>query len=264
MRSYDASTATDLEPAALVLAELHRRALACGVEIMVVGATARDILIRHVTGAAPERRTADIDVAVAVSSWADLGALTRDFPSAREVHRFVVRSTAVDVIPFGEIEAPDRTVTWSNEHRMDVFGFREAWAAAVQVTLPGGLAVAVASLPAQSLLKLFAWRDRRYQDRRDAIDLKTIVSAYQEGPYFDELYTAHQELLVRHDFDPLLAGAERIGREARSLVASADRAIVTGVLGPALLAALAGDMGGRVDSNRALLAAYKNGFGPDS
>lgn len=71
-------------------------------------------------------------------------------------------------------------------------------------------------------------------------------------------------MLVRHDFDPLLAGAERIGREARSLVASADRAIVTGVLGPALLAALAGDMGGRVDSNRALLAAYKNGFGPDS
>ena len=55
MRSFDASTAADLEPIALVLADLQYRADECGVEIMVVGATARDILIRHVVGSVPER-----------------------------------------------------------------------------------------------------------------------------------------------------------------------------------------------------------------
>jgi predicted nucleotidyltransferase len=66
-------------------------------------------------------------------------------------HEFEVRQTEVDVIPFGEIEAADRTITWSSDHRMDVFGFREAFAAAIRVTLPGNLEVAVASLAAQSI-----------------------------------------------------------------------------------------------------------------
>jgi predicted nucleotidyltransferase len=146
----------------------------------------------------------------------------------------------VDIVPFGEIESETRTITWSNDFRLDVFGFREAFASAVQVRLPGGLVVAVASLPAQSLLKLFAWRDRRYQSRRDAVDLKAILCAYHEGRYFEELYAEYGSLLDKHDFDHQLAGAERIGREACALI---------------------GDMGGAPDVNGALLSAYRDGFG---
>jgi predicted nucleotidyltransferase len=262
MHFFNASTAADLEPIALVLADLQHRADECGIEIMVVGATARDILIRHVVGSVPERATADIDVAVAVSSWSHFRQLTVAFTRRTgSEHKFEVRKTEVDVIPFGDIEDTDRTITWPDEHQMNVFGFREAMATAVRVTLPGDLVVAVASLPAQSLLKLSAWQDRHNDDRRDAIDLKSIIYAYHEGPYLDELYTRHQPLVEKHEFDPRLAGADRIGREANALIAPANTRFVTDILdSPAKFDLLAADMGGLVRENRSLLAAYRSGF----
>jgi predicted nucleotidyltransferase len=262
MPSFNASTAADLEPIALVLSDLQHRADECGVEVMVVGATARDILIRHVVGSVPERATADIDVAVAVSSWSQLRQLTAPF--TRRIgseHKFEMRGTEVDVIPFGEIEDRARTITWPDDHEMNVFGFREAMAAAVRVTLPFGLDVAVASLPAQSLLKLFAWLDRHYDDSRDAIDLKTIMCAYHEGPHLEELYTSHASLIESHDFDPKLAGAHRIGREARALIARENLGMVTDLLDSSQhFDLLAADMGGLVRENLALLAAYRKGL----
>jgi predicted nucleotidyltransferase len=261
MRSFDASTAGDLGPAADVLAELQRHATRYGIPMMVVGAAARDLLIRHVVGSAPQRATADVDIAIAVSSWPDVDRLTGTLQETGAVHRFLVRGVEVDVIPFGGIESAQRTITWSNEYRMNVFGFREALAAAVEVRLPGGPVVAVASLPAQSLLKLFAWRDRRYDTRRDAVDLKTIIDAYHQGPYLDELYAEHEALLDRYGFDPALAGAERMGREAAALVAVDDRGTATDLLfSPELYDALCADMGGTVRANRALLGAYRDGL----
>jgi len=262
MRSFNASTAADLQPIALVLAELQRRAEECGVEIMVVGATSRDILIRHVVGSVPERATADIDVAVAVASWSHLSKLTDPLTRLEgSEHKFEVQKTEVDVIPFGDIEDADRTITWPDDHRMNVFGFREAMNAAVRVTLPGDLTVAVASLPAQSVLKLFAWQDRHYDDRRDAIDLKSIINAYHEGPYLDELYTEHVAFLEKHGHDPRLAGAERIGSETRELIAPGNLDFVTDILdSPERFDLLAADMGGLIRENRSLLAAYRRGF----
>lgn len=262
MRSFNASTAADLEPIALVMAEVQRCAEESSVDIMVVGAAARDILIRHTVGSLPERATADIDVAVAVASWSDLRRLTGSFAQLEgSEHKFEVQQTEVDVIPFGDIESSDRTITWPDDHRMNVFGFSEAMAAAVQVTLPGDVTVAVASLPAQSVLKLQAWQDRHNDDRRDAIDLKTIISAYHEGPNFDELYTQHEDLLEKHDFEPRLAGAERIGREARALMTTDNLGFMTDLLdSPEHFDLLAADMGGRVGENRSLLAAYRHGF----
>ncbi len=53
MTFYDASTNPELAAAAAVLAEIVRAADAIGVEVLVIGAVARDILIRHVLGARP-------------------------------------------------------------------------------------------------------------------------------------------------------------------------------------------------------------------
>jgi len=262
MTFLDASTATDLEPAGVVLAEVVRRAVGCGAEIMVVGAAARDILIQHVVCSSPERATADIDIAVAVSSWRDVDCLTGGLDKTRGgVHTFMVGGIEVDIIPFGAIESEERTVVWSNDHVMSVLGFKEALATAVHVKLPSGVTVAVASLPAQSLLKLFAWRDRRYEHRRDAIDLRRILRAYHEGPYLDELYSDHEPLLVKHDFDPLLAGAERLGCEANAVIGPSNRTAVTDVLFlEERFNALAADMGWGIADNLALLSAYRNGF----
>jgi predicted nucleotidyltransferase len=262
MKCFDASQTAELEPVASVLRKVKHQAALVGAEIMVVGATARDILIRQVVDSPPARATADIDVAVAVSSWADMDKLARTMQRAGALHKFRVHGTEVDIIPFGEIESDTRTITWSDDHMMDVFGFREAFAAAISVRLPFETEVAVASLPAQSLLKVFAWRDRRYNDRRDAIDLRSILRSYHEGPYLEELYEDFGHLLEKNDFVPEYAGAERMGQEARQLIATADHGVVLDILGNAnLVERLSDDMGRMTSENFALVSAYIKGFG---
>jgi predicted nucleotidyltransferase len=267
MTFFDASTAADLQPVAVVLADIHRRADRLGIDIMVVGAVARDILIRHQLGIDPARETADIDIAIAVESWADVDDLARTLDGRSKIpHRFVVQGVEVDMIPFGRIESAQRTIRWPDDHEMNVFGFKEAFRAAISVKLPGDLVVPVASLPAQSLLKLLAWHDRRYDTKRDAIDLRTILGAYHEGPSFDELYNNHPELLDRHDYDPANAGAELVGREAGALLAPGDREkVLRTLLAPDdLLLHLATDMGGHLRANYPLLLAYRQGLGSSS
>jgi predicted nucleotidyltransferase len=50
MDYLDASTETELAAVATVLQAVQDRARTCGVDIMLVGAAARDILIRNVVG----------------------------------------------------------------------------------------------------------------------------------------------------------------------------------------------------------------------
>jgi predicted nucleotidyltransferase len=266
MTSFDISTATDLDAVALVLAELSRRTNDCGVDMMVVGAVARDILIRHVVGSHPERATKDVDVAIAVPSWQYFDCVTRDLAKGRAAHRFIVLGVEVDIIPFGGIETAERTIDWPDDHTMNVIGFSEALAGAANVLLPSMLRVSVASLAAQSLLKLFAWRDRRHVDARDAIDLRAILLAYSEGPYFTELYEAHAALLARNDFDVRPTGSERLGQEARQIIGPRPLSIATDFLSAdSQLMNLAANMRGHIAGNRTLLKAYLAGLteGPD-
>jgi hypothetical protein len=104
-----------------------------------------------------------------------------------------------------------------------------------------GPTFAVASLPARSVLKILVCQDRHYDNRRDA---------------------DHQALIGLHEFGPKLAGAHRIGAEARSLIAPANLRFVRAVLhSPDKFDLLAADMGGLVPENQSLLAAYRAGFG---
>src|ERR1035437_3481938 len=214
MDYLDASTETEFIAVATVLQEVQDRARTCGV----------DIMLRHVVGSPLQRATRDVDIAVAVKSWSEVECLTRSMdPTRGVVHKFLVLGTEVDVIPFGGIESPERTITWPNDQEMDVFGFAEALSSAVRVKLPGDLTVFVASLAAQSLLKLLAWKDRHYQNRKDAIDLSSIIDAYSQGPYFEQLYDDHENYIVQYEYDAALAGAARMGHEARDLIAEQNR-----------------------------------------
>ena len=264
MDYLDASTQTELTAVATVLQAVQDRARTCGVDIMLVGAAARDILIRNVVGSPPQRATRDVDIAVAVNSWSEVECLTSSMDPIRGgAHTFLVLGIEVDVIPFGGIESRDRTITWPDDHEMDVSGFAEALRSAVRVKLPGDITVPVASLAAQSLLKLLAWRDRHSQSTKDAIDLRSIIHAYSQGPYFDQLYAddAHQNYLVQHDYDPILAGASRMGHEASELIAGKTREKIRSLLiEEDFRERLAADMGGLIQTNLELVNAYRAGY----
>lgn len=62
--------ARPLDPIAPAILQAVKRATQeSGIATMIVGATARDILLTHVFGLPVQRATADIDFAIAVKDW---------------------------------------------------------------------------------------------------------------------------------------------------------------------------------------------------
>lgn len=211
------------------LGELRARGQETGVPWLVIGAVARDLVVHLPLGHAPARATKDVDIAIAVPSHDGFEAFARGLerrPSG--AHAFSVAGIAVDVVPFGGIEA-DGTITFSDDHRMSVIGLTEAASSADRVKLSDDLTVSVAAIEAQCPLKVLAWRDRHATDTKDAHDLITLLFAGSEGRYATETWDDESCLDVNDD-DILLAGAYRLGREGSTSFSAERHAVVLEIL----------------------------------
>ncbi|KRC32962.1 hypothetical protein [Oerskovia sp. Root22] len=272
MISLSDSTDPDVVLAAHVMRVVQPLAVALDTPVLLVGATARTVFSIGVLEAVPSRQTKDVDIAIAVDSWAAFARLTaplrRQGPQA---HRFVIDGIPVDIVPFGPLETARRTITWPDEIEMSAIGFHEAATDALHVALPDGIIAKIPSPAAQCLLKLVAWNDRRDRDTKDAVDLRTMLSWFSSGPLLQFLYSEHFPLVEAHDFDPVLAGAEHAGRMVRSLLNPETAPIVSSILaGSSARRLLAQDMGrslfdtGRHDHHVALIDAFHQGMSVES
>lgn len=199
------------------------------VSMTIVGATARDIIVEHVYGIKIERATADVDVAIAVSSWDKFEELIKEllrdprFERAAETpNRLRFGSgtgpkTPLDIVPYGD-GIGTLTFTWPNDPdiEMNIGGYDEATANAVQVELADELVLNVLSVPGQVLLKLYAWSDRRKTNTKDALDLALLLSCYIEAGNSERIFAeAYDQLeVVGHDLGraaPYLLGADLAG-----------------------------------------------------
>lgn len=244
----------------VVISELCDRAASLGIHLVLVGAAARDLTVHAPTSRQIVRATTDIDVAVAVEGESGFRSFVRGLPSTHgSEHTFTVLGIEVDVVPFGGIER-NRRIIFGDDRVLDVNGIAEAARTAVEVIMPGGTVVRVASLEAQCALKILAWRDRhRHGTTKDARDLAQILRAASEGPYEDMTWD-DEDALVAVEHDIVLAGAYRAGRLAREPFAPDDAAAVTAVLETTpLRRRLLHDMGGGGLDDE-LLAAFQAGF----
>lgn len=200
-----------LEPSVLrVIAAVQAGARAQSVEPLLVGAAARDLLLVHVHGQRVRRATKDVDFAVALSSWEAFEQLKEqliknhgfvDDPSQKQRLKFTAEGdsagTTIDLVPFGEnLQMSHRGLLWPPEMEvyMTVSGFEEALGSAQLVELREDLQVKVASLAGLTILKLFAWGDRHLRDRKDALDLLTLMRSYGEAGNFDRMTDPDQAL----------------------------------------------------------------------
>lgn len=150
---------------------------------VVAGATARDLVMWHVYGTHAERATRDVGVAVCAVSWDahdELVALlvaTGYFKQHHEKRHSLIfhdpnvgSHVPLDLVPFGEIEAPAGAIAWppKGEFVMNMLGFREAADTAINIDIGDALVVPVVSLPALALVKLLPWHDRRTRKNTDA------------------------------------------------------------------------------------------------
>lgn len=225
----DLSGREDVPVPEAVLAELTAICDGLDLQLLVIGAAARDLTIHAPQRRRPVRATRDIDVAVAMHRGDQFGALAdRLVRRGGGEQSFEVLGVAVDVVPFGGIER-GREIRFADDHLLDVNGLQEALATAVRVLLPQGTEVRVASPSAQTALKILAWRDRHQVNAKDGLDLGIILNALSEDPFVGEVWD-DDAALDATGADIVAAAAFHYGHRAALPFSPQDGSAVTEVL----------------------------------
>lgn len=211
---------------------------------MLVGATARDILLYNVFGQRVFRATQDVDIAISIDSWERFdtvkSAILRapDFlPSTAQPYRVlhkplgVAYTTPIDILPFGEIATETEAFRWpppDTDLVMNLAAFGDAYASSLTVAVGLGFDLRMASIPGLVLLKLLAWVDK--SESKQAQDVLRLIETYGDAGNEDRLYGDNIDLLESEGFDFPLAGARLLAHDALALAAPATINIVRSVL----------------------------------
>jgi predicted nucleotidyltransferase len=262
-----------------LLTLVNQVTLEMGIEYLVVGATARDLVMHYGYGARIQRATKDLDFAIQIESW-DVFAGIKDRLIA---HGFKERQTPqriaspsgmpVDIVPFGAIADKNSNIQWppSGEVEMDVAGFDEAHKSAIQVMIQQDplIQIPVASPQGLALLKLIAWDDRDRDLRaKDAKDLAYLLESYQSvEQVVDRLYET-DGLMERYDWDVDQGSAYLLGIDAVEISGRNTKTKVSRILNTNLKVEspnyLAEEMCSRIDeeydNKLRLLEAFADGF----
>jgi predicted nucleotidyltransferase len=202
-----------------------------GLEYMLIGATARDLVIEHVYGITPIRRTYDIDISLYVNSWEKFDEFKKalgeaDFiPNLKTAHKMSFSPSnseevlQLDLVPFGPISDVQGDISWppNFDFKMSVLGFDEAFKSKLLVDTNKETVIPVVSIEGLFLLKLIAWLDRGYNLRKkDAQDLGFVMDNYEHlDGMIDTLID--EDCAEDYDFDLTKIAAAKLGREIKSI-----------------------------------------------
>jgi predicted nucleotidyltransferase len=223
-----------------IVREISAVSKALGLELLLVGAQAKVILLENIHGLNPGRATGDIDFAFAVESWDQFHQIkqsliaTGKFKKLPKIkQRLVYQSSLiehgfiVDIIPFGKVQDDNNMIAWLPELEvvMSVNGYQEALESALLVELDTDLAIKVVSLAGLVILKIFAWSERgTVTENKDALDLLTLLRSYNEAGNTDRIYEVPEpEVLEAMNYDLELMGAWLLGYD---VAATADQSTI--------------------------------------
>lgn len=177
----------------------------------VIGATARDIIVRQLLDTESKRRTRDLDIAIAIPDWNTFEQVKQNliadgFEKSMDMQqRFYYGEYELDIVPYGFVAKEDGNIYWPPEEEiaMSVRGFDEVLSEAITVGIDGDFKVKIASLHGLFLLKFNAWLDRNAKTSKDAEDMSFIFSNY----FLANLERGiHQEVYDWESFDDYVVG----------------------------------------------------------
>lgn len=199
-------------------------------DVYVVGALARDIAMEILEMPPSPRRTADLDVAIALKDWSQFDLLKEHllenhFIKGEPKQRFYyigadgTNDYEIDIVPFGELEA-DEKVAWPPEGNpeMSVKCFKDVMSIADTVTIDDAITIRTAPLSGQFLIKFDTWLDRHLLTDKDAADMLYIMDNFYlanvsfKQPVPDEVQDTSE------NFDLLTGGARWIACEMRDFL----------------------------------------------
>lgn len=211
---------------------LYRRVLESAnklnIPLIVVGASARDIVLHHGYGAKIERATSDVDFGIEVPSWDAFHVLKQSllrsgFKATPKEHRIISpEDIQLDLVPFGPLQDEHANIAWppNGDWVMNVLGFQEARdnAELIRIQNKPVIDIPVATPPGMALLKLIAWLDRAADLRpKDAKDLAYLFSTYEKIPHIIERCYDNVELMENYGWDTALAGAHCLGADSNAM-----------------------------------------------
>lgn len=198
-----------------------------GIPFMVIGASARDILLAT-SDISPIRATRDVDLAIEVASWNRFDELkealisTELFKHGREMQRLIFGDyLPIDLVPYGAIAQTNLEISWPPDHAilMSVMGMKDAFDSSLTLSLgdaPNLLEIKVASATGIVLLKLLAWEARKSSTTKDAEDLYFLLYHYIDLGNKEHLASNHADLF--EDFE--IAHARLLGRDVLKICSS--------------------------------------------
>lgn len=227
-----------------ILGEVATAAKAQGIDHMLVGATARDVLLTHVFGLEVRRATHDVDFAVAVKDWEHFEALRTellgrktfkdDGRAKQRLHYHGEKGDYeyhIDLVPFGAIAKGSNEIAWPPDltTMMNVAGYEDVLAAAELVAFPSGFVQKVVSIAGLAILKIVAWSDRGRENPKDAQDLIFIMDSYAAAGNFDRVYEV-DGVIEAGDYDPDMAGVYLLGLDIRRMASKNTLEVVTQII----------------------------------
>lgn len=239
--SYSKDISNKIDPAvARVLIDLAEVTTAHGIPFFVVGATARDIVFGAIHNVPTSRATLDVDLAIRINTWADFDNVVNDLVNLKsykkdsnQIQRLNSSGTIVDLVPFGPLENPAGSIAWppSFDIVMKTAGFDEALRNSIDVRISNDpeVIVKVSTPAALAVMKICAWKDNYPRRKKDATDLRYILTKYIDAGNEARLYSSDDDLLAENlDYD--LVSARLLGRDAQEICTLATRNTVIGIL----------------------------------
>lgn len=217
---------------------VHKCADYLGIPYLIVGASARDLVMHHAFGAKIQRATMDIDFAVQVPSWEAFESLrnqlaNENFKQSKVPHRLFAPNggTPIDIVPFGGV-ADDQSIIKMppNEFPMNVLGFQEALENSYSIKLSTELTVRVASPEGMMLLKFIAWTDRDADKRgKDAADIGYLLNTYEEIGHVQDSFYDSEELIDMFGGNLTEASVYLLGQRVKAIASEGSALVLNGV-----------------------------------
>lgn len=178
-------------------------------------------------GIKPSRGTKDIDFAIMIGSLAEFEQVVVELEAAgfNKVKApwtlyHPQYNTAVDILPFGQIEEND-TVNFDERYTdLHVLGFKEVLQHAIPVAIEEKFAQ-IPPLHGMIVLKLIAWNDRPEDRDNDLKDILLIIKEYFDFNS-DEIYDQHFDTFPE-EFDKITVAARVLGRKAAEIIVASDK-----------------------------------------
>ena len=225
------------DPLYETLASLQKTLEQLNLQLYVVGACARDIAMKVLKVPASARRTADVDVAIALDNWEMFDQISlmlqqnyfkKDTYAKQKFYYKGEDGTndyEVDIVPFGPL-ANNEVIGWPPEGNpeMSVRCFEDVMKDADTIIVDENVRFCIASLSGQFLIKLDAWIDRHLKTDKDARDMFYIIDNFYWTSIVDKF--PPPERVTNSDapaFDDFVAGAQWIASELRSLLSDEHR-----------------------------------------